>query len=154
MKTLLTVMLSVACLGLAARAAEGDLEHNVGQGLGTLIFQGQNGLIQQVLAATTNGFCGNQTFAITSGTLGARQADSLVMNEAVNRFVAENMDNLARDIAVGKGETLATLTTLVGVPEDQRGTFSADLRANFDRIYGSPDVTSTDVVKVIAELRS
>lgn len=141
-------------IGTGALAAPGDLEHNVGQGLGTLIFQGQEGLIQQVLAATTNGICGNQTFAITSGTLGARQAESIVQNENVHRFVAENMDNLARDIATGGGESLATLATLLNVPKGEQGAFANDLRTNFDRIYSDESVTSVEVVNAIAKLRS
>jgi len=154
MKLAVAIIAATITFGVATQAAEGDLEHNVGQGLGTLIFQGQNGLIQQVLAATTNGICGNQTFAITSGTLGAKQADSIVKNETINRFVAENMDNLARDIAIGRGETLSTLAVLMGVPQVQGDSFARELRMNFDLIYTSEDVSSIDVVKAISELRS
>ena len=154
MKAVLTLILASFSFGMVAMAADGDLEHNVGQGLGTIIFEGQDGLVQQVLAATTNGSFGNQTFAISSGTLGARQADTIVKNETINRFVAENMDNLTRDIAVGKGESLSTLAVLMEVPEAERAEFGTDLRRNFDRIYTHDGVTSTDVVNAIAKLRA
>ena len=42
---------------------------NTGCGLGSMAFEGQNGLMSQTAAATTNGIFGNQTFGITSATL-------------------------------------------------------------------------------------
>ena len=47
----------------------GATRENCGCGLGTMLFDGADGLAQQVLAATTNGFLGTQTFGISSGTL-------------------------------------------------------------------------------------
>ena len=41
-----------------------------GCGLGATVFEGQSGLFPNVLAATTNGTFGNQTFGLTSGTSG------------------------------------------------------------------------------------
>ncbi len=148
------VFLSAGLLAGAMAYGAGDLEHNVGQGLGTMIFQGQDGLVQQVLAATTNGTFGNQTFAITSGTLGARQAQSLVMNETMQNFVAGNLDNLARDIAMGKGECLDTLAALLEVQESDKAAFNSFLRQNFDRIYPDASVTSDQVLKNLANLIS
>ena len=87
-------------------------EENCGCGLGSMILEGQDGLISQLAATVTNGISGNQTFGITTGTLGCEKADSIVMNEKVNIFVAENMDNLAIDIASGQGETLDALADI------------------------------------------
>jgi len=39
--------------------------NNVGCGLGSTIFEGESGLVKQVLAVTTNGTSGNQTFGIS-----------------------------------------------------------------------------------------
>ncbi|MCS6970465.1 MAG: DUF3015 domain-containing protein, partial [Planctomycetes bacterium] len=98
----LTALSTLAVLALSAPLyASDDLRANVGIGLGTVIFEGQSGLLSQVLAATTNGCFGNQTFAITTGTLGARPWKGIVSNGDVQRFVADNMDRLARDIAAG-----------------------------------------------------
>jgi hypothetical protein len=138
----------LVCGGLVA----GTLEHNVGQGLGTMIFTGQDGLVQQVLAATTNGTCGNQTFAITTGTLGAEKATSLVQNETIRIFVAENMDNLARDIAMGEGETLATLVESIGVLPLQQDAFCRHLQKNFTVIYPNAKTDHLQVIQAIADL--
>ena len=120
---------------------------NVGTGLGTIIFDGNDGLVEQVLAATTNGSSGNQTFAITSGTSGAKPWSKLVMNEETNSFVKDNMDTLARDMARGSGESLDTLAELMGVKAADRAAFAKDIQANFTRIYTSAKITHEQVLE-------
>lgn len=127
--------------------AAADLRDNVGVGLGTTLFEGHNGLISQVSAATTNGSCGNQTFAITSGTSGAQPYDGFVKNEQINTFVKENMDVLAREMAAGAGESVDTLAELMAVPADKRGDFAKSLQAHFGEIYTSAEVTHTEVIE-------
>ena len=105
-----------------------------------------------MLAVTTNGIFGNQTFAITSGTLDCEQPSKIVSRERVNTFVADNMDNLATDIARGHGEYLNTLAVLMEVPEDSRADFYVRLQSNFSTIYSSPQVNSTEVVSSIESL--
>ncbi len=48
----------------------GLADSDIGCGLGTMVFDGQQGKVYKVLGATTNGTSGNQTFGITFGTLG------------------------------------------------------------------------------------
>lgn len=153
MKRILAVSVLTAVGAMGAAYAEMPRE-NVGIGLGTMIFEGQTGLVQQVLAATTNGSFGNQTFAITSGTSGAKPYDGIVQNEPLKLFVKDNMDNLARDMAVGQGESLDTLAELMSVPAEQRGAFNQKLQTNFDNIYTSANVTNEDVVQNLAKLQS
>jgi hypothetical protein len=52
-------------------------QKNTGCGLGTIVFEGQNGLVSQTFAVTTNGTFGNQTFGITSGTSNCEQYSTL-----------------------------------------------------------------------------
>jgi len=42
-------------------------QKNTGYGLGFIVFEGQEGLVSQVCAATTNGTLANHTFGIISG---------------------------------------------------------------------------------------
>ena len=141
-----------ALIALCGMAYAGELEDNVGIGFGSMIFEGQTGLVQQVLAATTNGSFGNQTFAISSGTLGAQKPSSFVKNDALRKFVAGNMDNLARDMAMGRGESLDTLAVLMAVPNEKRNAFRSNLQANFTKIYTSADVTHLDVLRNLEKL--
>jgi hypothetical protein len=146
-------ILFVAVLGVLALAAQAQPpKDNVGIGIGTIIFDGQEGLLSQICAATTNGCFGNQTFAISTGTLGADQPSTLVRTETLKQFVAGNMDNLAQDIAVGKGEALDTVAELLAVPADKRADFCKRAQASFGSIYSSDKVTHQDVLQALDEL--
>jgi hypothetical protein len=148
-KLLLPVAALVASVSL--HAAD-DLRSNVGIGVGTMIFEGQSGLLSQICAATTNGCFGNQTFAITTGTLGAKPWTGIVSNGEVQSFVRDNMDQLAREMAAGQGESIETLAELIAVPAAERATFAQNLQAHFGQIYSSPTVTSTEVVENLAKV--
>ena len=108
----------------------------------------------QVCAATTNGSFGNQTFGITSGTLECEKPATFASNEKLNTFVAENMDNLARDIARGDGEYLSTLAVLLDIPVQERPVLYTRLQANFSTIYTSSGVTHLDVLRNLETLLS
>ena len=102
----------VAALGLTASVYANE---NTGCGLGSLVIKNQNTVVLQVLAATTNGTSGNQTFGITSGTSNCDKPSNFVSNDKLNKFVADNMDELALDISAGHGETLETVAKLMNV---------------------------------------
>jgi len=138
------IAIPVVCLGANQK--------NIGCGLGTLVMKGNDGLVYQVLAVTTNGTCGNQTFGITSGTLDCEKPAKFASHERINNYVADNMDNLANDISRGRGEYLNTLAVLMEVPEGVRADFYTKLQNNFSQIYSSTHVKSTDVVKNIEAL--
>jgi hypothetical protein len=128
-------------------------QSNVGCGLGTVIFKDKEGLLFQLFAVTTNhSVCGNQTFGISTGTLNCEQFKGIVSNEKINKFVADNMDNLAKDIAKGNGEYLNTLAVLMEVKEPVRGQFYGKLQSNFSKIYTSDKVTHTDVLNNIEKV--
>ncbi|MDT8274302.1 MAG: DUF3015 family protein, partial [Desulfomonilia bacterium] len=91
-------------------------------------------------------------FGITSGTLECEAPTRFVSKERLNNYVADNMDNIARDIARGQGEYLNTLAVLMEVPEGSRTLFYATLQNNFSRIYPGTDVTSIDVLQNIESL--
>jgi len=157
MKRLATVLALAALCGAAfaqtpATTYAQTPKNNVGIGIGTIIFNGQDGLLSQICAATTNGCFGNQTFAITSGTLGADQPSTLVRAETLKTFIAGNMDNLAQDIAAGEGESLTTVAELLDIPAEKRADFCQRARGNFGTIYGSEKVTHLDVLNALSEL--
>lgn len=147
-------ILSIATIAtLACGAFASDLRDNVGVGLGTTIFEGVgDGLLCQTFAATTNGSCGNQTFAITTGTSNARAWKSIAMNDKAGSFVRDNMDVLARDMAAGGGESIAALAELMSIPATERPAFYAAMQKNFGAIYSSPTVTHQQVIENIAKV--
>jgi Protein of unknown function (DUF3015) len=107
-----------------------------GCGLGSIIFGGGTGFTQ-ILAATTNGSSGNQTFGITSGT---SNCDAAASTESAKNFVEANRVALAKDISRGKGQTLTSLSELAGCSNSK--AVGAKLRKNFKRIF--PNAQATD----------
>jgi hypothetical protein len=133
-------------------AAAGQAAKNTGCGLGTVLFKGaaDDKVLLQTFQATTNGIYGNQTFGITTGTLECAQPKSFANNQQINEFMVANMDNLARDIAQGRGETLDAFAELLGVPAEKRPEFYSQLQSGFARIYTSSGVQMASVMDNIA----
>jgi hypothetical protein len=122
--------------------------HNTGCGLGTILWENKadGSVLSQSLQATTNATFGNQTFGITSGTLGCEQPEKVASNERLIEFATANLDTLARDIARGQGESLDTMAELMEIPDNQRLTFDHTLQTNFDQIFTDGNVTSAQVI--------
>lgn len=144
MKKILVSLAAVVALGSVAFAG---VNSQTGCGLGSVIIKDDSSAVLLALQATTNGTSGNQTFGITSGTLGCKKT-KFVMNERAQEFVASNMDILAKEIAVGHGESLDTLAELLKV--EDKATFSAALQANYNSIYTSKKVQMADVLDNIS----
>lgn len=100
-----------------------------GCGLGAMLFQGKSGLVFNVLAATTNGSSGNQTFGMSTGTLGCEDAQSAKVS-AVS-FVEGNKVALSNDISRGQGETLEAYLELIG----QKNVDAKKLQKSYSKIF-------------------
>jgi hypothetical protein len=138
----------VALSGGVALAGDPD----VGCGWGTLAFKGSSGVASKVLAATTNGFLGNQTFGISSGTLGCGRGGVVKADARLNMYAGANIDKLASDIAAGQGESLSTLAHLMGVaPEDQPGFFQLSKR-HFAELFPSDQTTAGQMLTTLRAL--
>ena len=149
-KVLMAFALTLVITGSAFAA--GQAHTNVGCGLGTLLFENKadNSIILQALQATTNGTSGNQTFGISSGTSECQQPSKIVQNEKLNQFVRANMDNLAKDIAMGKGETLDTFVEMMGVPPTESEAYKAKLQVSFNKIFTSDKIVMAEVIDNVA----
>jgi hypothetical protein len=152
MKKLLVALLACALVAPAAFAGNG--KDNTGCGLGTMIFKDSldDSILIQILAVTTNGTSGNQTFGITSGTSECQKPMNIAATERVTEFVVANLDGLAKDIAAGGGETISTLAELMEVPPAQRPAYYQNLQAHFGEIFPRADVGSAHVVDTVVSL--
>ncbi len=120
--------------------------NNIGTcGWGSKVFDGQSGIAPQVLAATTNGTFGNQTFGITFGTSGCTQDGAVSSSWKTAAFIDGNKAKLARDMSRGKGETLDALAKVMGVADADKAHFYTTTKQNFDRIFPS-DQADTQAV--------
>lgn len=140
-----------ALLALGSTAAMAD--NDIGCGLGTQIWAGNNALIPKVLGATTNGTFGNQTFGITFGTLGCKKASQLVKSE-VSEFVDHNAETLARDIAVGEGESLNVLASLLEIQSEDKAHFFSVAKANWSKLYSEQNQNTTQVIASLQNMMS
>ena len=138
MLSVFTLLFATAGTGFAAGYG------TAGCGLGSMLIGSDPGFTQ-VLAATTNGTSGSQTFGISSGTSNCGKS-AFSSNERLNEFVKANLDNLAKDVAMGHGESLETITELLEVSPDQRQAVHARLKANFTQIFPSETIQVADVI--------
>jgi len=139
--TLAAAVFAFAALPAASAFADAS---GPGCGVGAMIFKGQQGILPQTLAGTTNGTLLNQLFGISSGTLGCEQ-DGVVLNEhEKDMYVAANFDHVKRDMARGGGEYLTTLASLMAVAPADQAAFFALTKDRFAALAGG---TSTDLIR-------
>ncbi len=129
-----------AALMIAAGSAMA--QNNVGCGWGSAVFNGQKGVAPQVLAATTNGTSGNQTFGITFGTSGCTQDGVVSSSWKISMFIDGSRVALARDAAAGQGENLDALASVMGVKADDRAAFAAAIKSNFGTVFANDNVAA------------
>ncbi|GJL56163.1 MAG: hypothetical protein NPIRA02_32950 [Nitrospirales bacterium] len=146
----LTAALSLGVTGLALGNPPNS---GPGCGLGHLAWSGssanQNAIGTQVLMATTNGTFGSQTFGISSGTSGCTNDGTIVMKEKVNVFAAVNFENLSQEMAQGQGEHLASMATLMGIPQDHHAEFFAMTQEKYTSLLNNGETTPKAVVKAL-----
>lgn len=117
-----------------------------GCGWGSKLFDGNSGLAPQVLAVTTNGTFGNQTFGMTSNTSGCTRSGVVKTNWKGDAFASSNMTQFALDVSRGEGESLVAMSELLGVSASDKNVFASTLKTNFGKIFPSSDVTSEEML--------
>ncbi len=143
MKKILLVLAALA----AMPALAADKYGMAGCGLGSMIFGDQQGYIQ-LLASTTNGIYGNQTFGITSGTSNCLET-SAASGKRAALFITANRESLEKDIARGSGESLSNLSEVMNC---KSGSFNSTLQSNYKTIFPSSNATTESVVDSIVKL--
>ena len=128
------------------------MAHPAGCGLGTaVVFKNPGSWVEHVLAATTNGTSGNQTFGMTSGTLGCEAAGGPLAS-GVDYFIDENLDLIAMESATGEGETIDALAEMIGVQDADKRAFRLSLQSNFDTLFPSDATSSAEVYDAIVDV--
>lgn len=147
-KSFLALALLAAVPGVVSAA-----NSNIGGcGWGSKLFDGNSGLAPQVLAVTTNGTSGNQTFGMTSNTSGCTRSGVVETNWKGDAFASSNMTQLALDISRGEGESLNAMAELLGVEKGDKALFASTLKDNFGTIFPSSDVSSQDMLKNLRDV--
>lgn len=144
-KLLLAVVVSTVLICVpAAVTLAANPDTGPGCGLGKMLwsdYENQKAKGSQVMMATTNATFGSQTFGISTGTLGCTSDDTIAALERVNMFAAINFDNLSQEMAQGQGEHLASLATLLGIPQEDHPKFFALTQARYGTLIRSGETT-------------
>ena len=148
----------VVALGVVAVASQAGLamaanpDTGPGCGLGKLAwadYKNQKNIAPQVMMATTNGTFGSGTFGISSGTSGCTNDGQVMADQRTNMFAAMNFENLSQEMAQGKGEHLASLATLMGIPADQHTAFFALTQERYTSMVEAGKTSSVALVKAL-----
>lgn len=117
---------------------------STGCGLGSMAWRGQSGIGPQVLAATTNGTFGTQTFGITFGTSGCDPNGRITggTGRMTLAFLENNLEQYAMDAAAGHGETIETLAGILNIDSDKLGEIS---KQNFAYLFANENADALDV---------
>lgn len=119
---------------------------DAGCGLGSMIIK-DNTKVMQILAATTNGTFGSQTFGISTGTSNCT-SDKVVLQEKEQQyFVEANYDMLTTEMAQGSGEYVDAFAHLLGCDSNE---FGALVKKNYSEIV-KPNGSATEVLSNVRQ---
>ena len=125
-----------------------------GCGLGSLLFGKDNTTLMQILAATTNGTFGTQTFGITSGTSNCTSGGVVKAQREQAAFAEVNFQDLKRNMASGGGEYLTSFSTLLGCEDSAKASLFKMAQSKYESILPSETTTPVElVVNVKSEIR-
>jgi hypothetical protein len=142
----------VAVVSQAGLAMAANPDTGPGCGLGKLAwadYKNQKNIAPQVMMATTNATFGSGTFGISSGTSGCTNDGQVMADQRTNMFAAMNFENLSQEMAQGKGEHLASLATLMGIPADQHTAFFALTQERYTFMVEAGETSSVALVKAL-----
>ncbi|MGH8481488.1 MAG: DUF3015 family protein [Nevskiaceae bacterium] len=144
-------LIAVTVLALAP-LAPAMADNDAGCGLGTQVMAGKSGIFAHLVATYTNGLLGNQTFGITSGTLGCNGNSEVTADADLRKFASTNLDQLTVEMATGEGEALTALASLYGIEAQDRAAFYSLTKSNYGTIVDSDSVTAGEVLASIRTL--
>ena len=144
-------LLSAVAAGVLALSANAQAYDSTGCGLGSMAWRGQSGIVPQVLAATTNGFFGTQTFGISTGTSGCDPNGRVTggTGKMLLAFLENNMEQFALEAAAGQGETITTVAGILNVDE---AVFAGKIQNNFGVLFASNDIDAVDLTLSVMQL--
>lgn len=103
------------------------------------------GTIQEIFDTTTN------VTVSTSGRTWWNEDGLLKSEHKAIAFAAYNQSNLEQDLAKGRGEYLASLSSLLGVSESGRSAFAVGAQSQFQSLMLVDDGTRLQYLRALAE---
>jgi hypothetical protein len=123
-------------------------------GIGTTIWEGNDGLGAKILAFTTN-FWTMKSISTTFEISDCGPEDNLfkkVSSAELRYYASQNLDHLAVDFARGQGEYLDAVAHLIQIrPEDREG-FQALAQNGFEFLFPHDHVTADEMLEQLSQL--
>lgn len=124
-------------------------DNGPGCGWGSQLWKGDTGLFAHTSAGTTNSSSSNPLLGLLSGTSGCENPGVVKNDFQQKMFVAQNLDDLAKDVAQGSGDHLNSMANLMGIEEGDKGQFYKLAQANYGSIFKSSDSDYNDVLAAL-----
>lgn len=110
-----------------------------GCGPGSMLFK-QNNKSEQLMSWITNviisAFIGPvQLYAITTGVSNCGGSKAVVLAQDDERFVAQNFESLAKEMAAGGGENVDALGGVLGCPADKLVSFASLTQRRYAALF-------------------
>lgn len=119
-----------------------------GCGFGGLLIK-ENKILHQIGAWFLNGIYWNNTFAMTSGTSECGGLKGTMAQKDQEQFVKNNYDSLAKEMAMGEGEGLNTLSDLLGCPAEKRESFASYAKQNYPSLFKDETTAPTEMLETL-----
>jgi hypothetical protein len=123
-------------------------------GIGTSIWEGNDGLGAKLLAFTTN-FWTMKSLSTTFEISGCGEEDNLfkkVSSGQLRYYASQNLDHLAVDFARGRGEYLDAVTHLIQIRVEDRENFQALAQNHFESLFPHDHVTAGEMLEQLSRL--
>jgi len=129
MKKLCAAVALLAMVSLVVPPAAMADSKGASCGVGKVVMDGKSGKDAHVVAVVIDfaisAVLGSLvTFGMTSGTLGCNPEATIQIDQLQEEFVAQNYNNLAEDMAQGRGQYLDAMAALVGCSGEAVTSFS------------------------------
>jgi DUF3015 family protein len=150
------VVLAFFAVQMGVALASGTSDLGPGCGLGKVAWEGSkvdtNTWGPQLLISTTNNtILPWQAFGITTGIFGCKNNGKFWAEEKVSMFASINFENLSQEMAQGGGEHLASMATLMGVPEERQAEFFAMTQERYTTLVKAGEASPVAMVKALNE---
>jgi len=146
------IVLSILLILAPAGAALAD--NDVGCGVGTEIWEGQEGLGPKLGASFTNGML-FQSVSITFGLINCDGRDTVTASAdelRLRHYASVNIDQLAEQMAEGQGESLDVFAGLMGVGMGDRVHFASFTQQHFTELYAHDHATVGEMLDTLNRL--
>lgn len=153
MKKVMAIAAAIAFSAPTLALAVGGNHPMAGCGLGYVLFgHNDNSRVMQVLAATTNGTSGNQTFGVTSGTSGCTEDGAVKFVKEAEVFAEVNLDTLRREMAIGQGEYVESFAVLLGASHEEIPAMVKLFQSNYTELFPTPETSSAEMLSALSKI--